>query len=71
MELELRCFFSKQLSLLGSYMGSFAELKHVIGMVENGRIIPVVDQVFPLKEASKAHHHMEDRKNFGKIVLKI
>ena len=68
-ETELRYLYSKQLSILGSYMGSLVELKEVLGWVERGQIRPVVDEIFPLKEAAEAHRRMEDRKNFGKIVL--
>ena len=70
-ELELRSFFSKQLTLLGSYMGSLAELRLVLTLAEQGRLSPVVDQVFPLKEAAEAHRRMEARHNFGKIILKV
>lgn len=67
--LDLRFFFVRQLSLLGSYMGGIHELRKVIRLVEKKRLKPVVDQVFPLKEAKEAHQRMLDRKNFGKIVL--
>ncbi len=70
-EMDLRPFFSKQLSILGSYVGSFAELSQVLEMAQEGVLQPVVDQVFPLKEAAQAQRHMESRKNFGKIILKI
>ena len=70
-EIDLRTLFSKQLSVLGSYMGSFAELYKVMDLTEAGRLVPTVDQVFPLKEAAEAQRRMESRKNFGKIVLKV
>ena len=70
-ELDLRYFYSRQLTLLGSYMGSFIELRRVLELVENGSIVPVVDEVFPLKEAAEAHRRMEERRNFGKIILKV
>ncbi len=69
-EMELRIFFSKQLSVLGSYMGSFAELKAVLDLIEKGYIKPVVDKILPLKDAAEAHRRMEARHNFGKIILK-
>ncbi len=70
-EIDLRYLYSKQLSILGSYMGSFAELRKVIALAEAGSFIPTIDQVFPLKEAAEAQRRMEGRKNFGKIVLKV
>ena len=69
-EIEIRPLFSKQLSILGSYMGSFAELHAVLALAEKGVILPVIDEVFPLKDAAQAHERMEARKNFGKIILK-
>ena len=68
-EMEIRPFFAKQLSILGSYMGSFAELEVVLKLIEEGKIAPVIDEIFPLKEAAKAHERMEARQNFGKIIL--
>ncbi len=70
-ELELRPFFAKQLSVLGSYMGSFAELLKVVDLAEKGVLAPVIDQIFSLKEASQAQRRMESRQNFGKIILKV
>ncbi len=69
-EVEIRFLFAKQLSILGSYMGSFAELNKILELIEKGIILPVIDEVFPLKEARQAHERMEARKNFGKIILK-
>jgi NADPH:quinone reductase-like Zn-dependent oxidoreductase len=63
--------YVKQLSIYGSFMGSRAELKSVIQAAEEGKIKPVVDSIFPLQEAKQAQQHMSDRKNFGKIVLKV
>lgn len=70
-EIDIRHLYSKQLSILGSYMGSFAELLKVLKLVESGHLDPTVDQVFGLKEAQDAHRRMESRQNFGKIVLKV
>lgn len=70
-EVDIRFLYAKQLSILGSYMGSLAELYKVIEMAEQGIIKPIVDQVIPLKEAVSAHQRMESRQNFGKIVLKV
>lgn len=70
-EIDIRYLYSKQLSILGSYMGSTAELYRVIDLAEQGVLTPIVDQVFPLKEAADAHRRMESRQNFGKIILKV
>lgn len=70
-EVDIRYLYAKQLNILGSYMGSLAELHKVIQMAEQGIIKPVLDQIFALKDAAEAHKRMESRQNFGKIVLKV
>jgi NADPH:quinone reductase-like Zn-dependent oxidoreductase len=66
---DLRFVFSRQLSFLGSYMGTMGELYEVLAHVFAGRLKPVVDRTFPLKEARAAHEYMEGSQMFGKIVL--
>jgi len=70
-QLDLRYLFARQLSLLGSYMGSRAELYTVLKLVGEKRLHPVIDRVFPLAEAAQAHRRMEQREQFGKIVLAV
>jgi NADPH:quinone reductase-like Zn-dependent oxidoreductase len=67
--LDLRFVYSRQLSILGSYMGTMGELYEVLGHVFAGRLKPVVDRTFPLKEIRAAHEHMEKSQMFGKIVI--
>lgn len=67
---DIRYLFMRQLSILGSYMGARFELLRVLELFEKGKLKPVVDSVFPLKDASKAHEKMHKRLLFGKIVLK-
>ncbi len=68
--MDLRFVFSRQLSVLGSYMGTMAELHEVLGHVFSGNLRPVVDRVFPLSEIRSAHEYMEKSEMFGKVVLK-
>ena len=70
-EMDLRFLFMKHLSILGSYMGGIPELRKVLRLISLGKLKPVVDSVFPLEEARKAHEKMESRDFFGKIVLSI
>ena len=44
-------------------------VRHVLPLLADGRIRPVVDKVFPLEEVAEAHRYMESNANFGKIVL--
>src|SRR2546425_6254467 len=66
--IELRFLFSRQLSLLGSYMGTMGELHEVLSHVFAGRLKPVVDRVFPLKDLRSAHEHLEKSAMFGKVI---
>jgi NADPH:quinone reductase-like Zn-dependent oxidoreductase len=67
--IELRHLFARQLSLLGSYMGTMGELHEVLRHVFAGRLKPIVDRTFPLREIRAAHEHMEKSQMFGKIVV--
>lgn len=67
--MDLRFLYSRQLNLLGSYMGTMGELYEVLEHVFAGRIKPVVDRTFPLSEIRSAHEYMEKSQMFGKIVL--
>src|SRR6202158_1759374 len=67
--LDLRFVFSRQLSILGSYMGTMGEMHEVLKHVFSGRLKPVVDRVFPLAETRAAHEHMEKSEMLGKIVI--
>jgi len=68
---EVRRLFWKQVSLLGSTMGSPAEFRAMLDLYTKARIRPVVDRVFPLADAAAAHRRMDDAGQFGKIVLRI
>jgi NADPH:quinone reductase-like Zn-dependent oxidoreductase len=71
---DVRYVYSRQQSILGSWMGWRHELDHVMKLFDapNGnKLTPVIDSVFPLERADDAHRRMESRKNFGKIVLEI
>ena len=66
---DLRQVFFRQLSILGSTMGSAAELLQVLAFVGEGRLRPVVDRVLPLAEVRAAQALLAERAQFGKIVL--
>jgi len=69
--LNLRVLFFKQLSLLGSTMGSLGELHTAWGAATAGEIRPVVDRVLPVREVKRAHELLESRKVAGKVVLAV
>ncbi|OGW85259.1 MAG: alcohol dehydrogenase [Omnitrophica bacterium RIFCSPHIGHO2_02_FULL_46_11] len=70
-QLDLRFLFVRQHAVMGCYMGGLEELNKAVELLNKGSVKPVVDSTFPLTEAREAHQRMLDRKNFGKIVLKI
>jgi NADPH:quinone reductase-like Zn-dependent oxidoreductase len=67
--MDLRFLYSRQTSIMGSMMGTRAELVDAAKWMAAGRIQPVIDSVMPLKEARAAEERMIERKLFGKIVL--
>jgi NADPH:quinone reductase-like Zn-dependent oxidoreductase len=68
---DLRHLFARQLSLLGSYMGSKAELLDASALYFERKVKTVVHAVLPLAEARRAHEMMEASEHFGKIVLGV
>jgi len=66
---DLRQVFYRHLTILGSMMGSKAELLAAMKFIEGGQIRAVVDRTLPLEKARTAHELMEDRAQFGKLVL--
>lgn len=66
---DIRQLFYRHLTFLGSFMGAKAELLDAMKFIESGAIRAVVDRVLPLQEARRAHELMEDRAQFGKLVL--
>jgi NADPH:quinone reductase-like Zn-dependent oxidoreductase len=70
-QLDLRHLFARQLSFLGSYMGRFSELEAAAPLLFDGRVTPVIDEVFPLARAADAQRRMEEKGQFGKIVLAV
>lgn len=66
---DLRYIYSKQLNILGSYMGGRRDLIEMLRFVREGKLKPVIDSVFPLSELRQAQEKMEDRNVFGKIVI--
>jgi len=67
--IDLRHIFFRQVEVLGSTMGSKADLLAVLGHVAAGRIAPVIHEVLPLERAPDAHRLLEERRAFGKVVL--
>jgi NADPH:quinone reductase-like Zn-dependent oxidoreductase len=70
-KIDIRFLFVRQLSILGSYMGTKDEFATVLKLVNDGRLKPVVDKIFPLQECRAAHEYLESGAQFGKVVLHV
>ena len=68
-EIDIRYIFGKQISLIGSTMGTHQDFRDMIAMLWAGKLKAVVDRVIPLSEGRQAHEIMEKGEQFGKIVL--
>jgi NADPH:quinone reductase-like Zn-dependent oxidoreductase len=69
--IDLAVLFSRQLSILGSYMGTKGELLRAARAFFAGQLKPVIDCTFTLADAAAAHQRMEASGQFGKIVLDV
>jgi NADPH:quinone reductase-like Zn-dependent oxidoreductase len=70
-ELDNRYLFGKQLTLIGSTMGTSVDYETVMGLVFAGRLRPVIDTVYPLRDAVTALARLRDGDVMGKLVLRI
>jgi NADPH:quinone reductase-like Zn-dependent oxidoreductase len=69
--LDLRYLFSRQLSIMGSMLGTRQELLKITELVAEGGLEPVIDEIFPLEKAAEAHRKMEESRHVGKIILRV
>lgn len=69
--INMRRVFFKSLSILGSTMAPRGDLEILWGHFCAGRIRPVVDKVFPIRDISAAHEYLESRRAFGKVVIDV
>ncbi|QQL49639.1 zinc-binding dehydrogenase [Mucilaginibacter ginkgonis] len=69
--INARPLFWKQIQLIGTTMGNKEDFEGLLQMVNDHKIIPVVDEVFALKDAAKAFDKMKELSQFGKLVLTV
>lgn len=70
-EMNMQFFYRNNFTLLGTSGITHKEVRNVFELVKDGKLKPIIDKTFPLKDASLAHKYMEERRNFGKIILKV
>ena len=68
---DLTAIFSKHLKIYGSTLGSREEFLQLLSFMAVSQIKPIIDSVFPLKEAAAAQRYVEEGRQFGKVVLRI
>lgn len=59
------------MTVYGSTMGTHAEFAGMLKLFRDGKVKPVVDAVFPLSDAGEALRRLEEKRQFGKIVLRV
>jgi NADPH:quinone reductase-like Zn-dependent oxidoreductase len=70
-EIDNRFIFAKHLSIIGSTMSTLADFTEVMDLVVAGKLKPVIDKIFDLKDAALAQERLWRNENFGKIILDI
>jgi NADPH:quinone reductase-like Zn-dependent oxidoreductase len=70
-KMDLRFLFTRQYTVMGSYMGAKGELLRAAPFFFAGQIKPVIDTTFPLAQAAEAQRRLEKGEHFGKIVLEV
>jgi NADPH:quinone reductase-like Zn-dependent oxidoreductase len=70
-ETDVRRLFWNQWSILGSTMGNDTEFDAIVNELRAGRLLPVVDSVFPLAEGRAAFERLESGEQFGKVVVRV
>jgi NADPH:quinone reductase-like Zn-dependent oxidoreductase len=68
-QIDIRYIFGKQLSLIGSTMGTHRDFRKITSLLWSGQLKPVIDRVIPLSEGKEAYASLERGDHFGKIVL--
>jgi len=70
-EIDNRYMFAKHLSIIGSTMSTLSEFKEVMDLIVTGKIKPIMDKTYLLREAAIAQERLWRNENFGKITLEI
>jgi len=68
---DIRYIYGRRLSIHGAWMGTKENLRSAMRLVDEGRLKPVVHEVFPLEDAVRAQELMERSEHFGKLVLRV
>ena len=70
-EIDNRYMFAKHLSIIGSTMSTLEDFREVMDLIAAGKLKPILDKTYPLKDAALAQERLWKNENFGKITLDI
>ena len=70
-EIDNRYMFGRHLSIIGSTMSTLGEFKTVMDLVVQGKLHPVMDETYALKDAAAAQARLQSGEQLGKITLDI
>jgi len=70
-QVDIRYIYARQLTIVGTWVGTQAEMREVLRLIQRRRFVPVVFTVLPLEEAAEAHRIVEESRHFGKVVLQV
>jgi len=70
-EIDNRYMFAKHLSIIGSTMSTLEDFREVMDLVVAGKLKPIIDKTYPLRDAALAQERLWKNENFGKITLDI
>ncbi|MBI2654734.1 zinc-binding dehydrogenase [Candidatus Woesearchaeota archaeon] len=68
-EMDMQDFYRNNFTMIGTSGTTHREIRAAFELVKDGKLKPIIDRTFPLKDAKLAHQYMEERRNFGKIIL--
>jgi NADPH:quinone reductase-like Zn-dependent oxidoreductase len=69
--MDARKLFWYQWNIMGSTMGNDAEFDAVVGELRAGRLLPVVDSVYSLRDGRAAFERLQSGEQFGKVVVRV
>jgi NADPH:quinone reductase-like Zn-dependent oxidoreductase len=68
---DIQTLFLKQLTVIGCYAATRKDFLTVFELVSQGKLKPVIDRCFPLREAAAAQQYLANREQFGKVLLSV
>lgn len=69
-QIDARYWWTFEHEMIGSNGWSMEDLEQLLKLISEGRLVPVIDEIFPLENVVEAERRMEDREVFGKILIK-